>query len=104
QLNQNVNAFQRRFVSEIRRCDDMEKTFGYLEQELHRAGVEVPVSVVSPPAPVPRDALRIQEESEQLARELREVSGSRQSLRERLRELREYAHILRESQRFTGPL
>ncbi|XP_072279200.1 V-type proton ATPase 116 kDa subunit a 3 isoform X2 [Pyxicephalus adspersus] len=58
----------------------------------------------SPLAPSPKDALRIQEESEQLAKELREVSGNRQTLRERLRELREYANILRESQRFTGPL
>ncbi|XP_063814447.1 V-type proton ATPase 116 kDa subunit a 3 [Pseudophryne corroboree] len=103
-LNQNVNAFQRRYVSEIRRCDDMETNFGFLEQELRKAGVSVPVSVLSPPAPLPRDALRIEEESEQLALELREVSGNRQTLRERLRELREYANILRESQRFTGPL
>ncbi|KAM8924565.1 V-type proton ATPase 116 kDa subunit a 3 [Pelodytes ibericus] len=103
-LNQNVNAFQRRYVSEIRRCEDMETTFGYLEQELRKAHVAVPVSDESPSAPLPKDALKIQEESEQLARELREVSGSRQSLRERLRELREYANILRESQRFTGPL
>ncbi|XP_075032496.1 V-type proton ATPase 116 kDa subunit a 3 [Mixophyes fleayi] len=103
-LNENVNAFQRRYVSEIRRCDDMEINFGYLEQELRKAGMTVPVSLLSPPAPSPRDALRIQEESEQLARELREVSGNRQTLRERLRELREYANILRESQRFTGPL
>lgn len=27
QLNPNVNAFQRRFVGEVRRCEDMEKTF-----------------------------------------------------------------------------
>ncbi|XP_040291684.1 V-type proton ATPase 116 kDa subunit a3-like isoform X1 [Bufo bufo] len=103
-LNQNVNAFQRRYVSEIRRCDDMETTFGYLEQELRKAGMKIPVSSASPPAPLPKDALRIQEESEQLAKELREVSGNRQTLRERLRELREFANILRESQRFTGPL
>ncbi|XP_053306322.1 V-type proton ATPase 116 kDa subunit a 3 [Spea bombifrons] len=103
-LNQNVNAFQRRYVSEIRRCEEMETTFGYLEQEIRKAGMNVPESTLSPPAPSPRDALKIQEESEQLAKELREVSGSRQSLRERLRELREYANILRESQRFTGPL
>ncbi|KAM3913424.1 V-type proton ATPase 116 kDa subunit a 3 [Leptodactylus fuscus] len=103
-LNQNVNAFQRRYVSEIRRCEDMETTFGYLEQELRKAGMKIPISSSSPPAPSPKDALRIQEESEQLAKELREVSGNRQTLQERLRELREYANILRESQRFTGPL
>ncbi|CAJ0932119.1 unnamed protein product [Ranitomeya imitator] len=93
-LNQNVNAFQRRYVSEIRRCDGMETTFGYLEQELRKAGMKVPDSSESPPAPLPKDALRIQEESEQLANELKEVSSNRQALRERLRELREYANIL----------
>lgn len=77
---------------------------GYLEQELRKAGTKIPVSSTPPPAPLPKDALRIQEESEELAKELREVSGNRQTLRERLRELREYANILRESQRFTGPL
>ncbi|XP_056387075.1 V-type proton ATPase 116 kDa subunit a 3 isoform X2 [Hyla sarda] len=103
-LNQNINAFQRRYVSEVRRCDDMETTFGYLEQELRKAGMKIPVTSAPPHAPLPKDALRIQEESEQLTKELREVSSNRQTLRERLRELCEYANILRESQRFTGPL
>ncbi|XP_068111650.1 V-type proton ATPase 116 kDa subunit a 3 [Hyperolius riggenbachi] len=103
-LNQNVNAFQRRFVSEIRRCDDMETTFGYLEQELRKAGLKMQVPEGSLPAPTPKDALRIQEDSEQLARELKEVSGNRQKLRERRRELQEYANILRESQRFMGKM
>ncbi|XP_073453184.1 V-type proton ATPase 116 kDa subunit a 3 isoform X1 [Aquarana catesbeiana] len=103
-LNQNVNAFQRRYVSEIRRCDDMETTFGYLEQELRKAGIKPKDPSGSPLAPSPKDALNIQEESEQLAKELKDVSGNRYTLRERLRELQEYANILRESQRFTGPL
>uniref|UniRef100_A0AAY5EXZ5 V-type proton ATPase subunit a n=1 Tax=Electrophorus electricus TaxID=8005 RepID=A0AAY5EXZ5_ELEEL len=29
-LNPNVNAFQRKFVSEVRRCEELEKTFGEL--------------------------------------------------------------------------
>ncbi|MGH0183993.1 UNVERIFIED_CONTAM: hypothetical protein FKN15_013579 [Acipenser sinensis] len=27
QLNPNVNAFQRKFVGDVRRCEEMEKTF-----------------------------------------------------------------------------
>ncbi|XP_009980480.1 PREDICTED: V-type proton ATPase 116 kDa subunit a isoform 3, partial [Tauraco erythrolophus] len=45
----------------------------------------------------------VQEQSEQLAQELREVSRNHASLRERLRELRRYLHVLHESQRFTSP-
>lgn len=56
----------------------------------------------SPRAPAAREALRVQEQSEQLAQELREVTRSRSSLRGRLRDLRQYLHVLREGQRFTS--
>uniref|UniRef100_A0A8C0J6T4 V-type proton ATPase subunit a n=1 Tax=Chelonoidis abingdonii TaxID=106734 RepID=A0A8C0J6T4_CHEAB len=100
-LNANVNAFQRRFVGEVRRCEDMEKTFSEC-QELRKAGLALGPCPESPLAPLPRDALRIQEQSEQLAQELREVSRNRESLGGRLRELQEYVQVLREGQRFTG--
>uniref|UniRef100_A0A674K004 V-type proton ATPase subunit a n=1 Tax=Terrapene triunguis TaxID=2587831 RepID=A0A674K004_9SAUR len=103
-LNPNVNAFQRRFVGEVRRCEDMEKTFTFLHQELRKAGLALGPCPESPPAPLPRDALHIQEQSEQLAQELREVSRNRESLGGRLREMQEYAQVLREGQRFTGQL
>lgn len=32
QLNPNVNAFQRKFVGEVRRCEELEKTFSELYQ------------------------------------------------------------------------
>uniref|UniRef100_K7G0Z9 V-type proton ATPase subunit a n=1 Tax=Pelodiscus sinensis TaxID=13735 RepID=K7G0Z9_PELSI len=89
QLNPNVNAFQRRFVGEVRRCEDMEKTFTFLHQELRKAGLALDPCPESPRAPLPRDALLIQDQSEQLAQELREVSRNRESLSGRLRELRE---------------
>uniref|UniRef100_A0A8C0J8T8 V-type proton ATPase subunit a n=1 Tax=Chelonoidis abingdonii TaxID=106734 RepID=A0A8C0J8T8_CHEAB len=102
-LNANVNAFQRRFVGEVRRCEDMEKTFSEC-QELRKAGLALGPCPESPLAPLPRDALRIQEQSEQLAQELREVSRNRESLGGRLRELQEYVQVLREGQRFTAVL
>lgn len=56
----------------------------------------------NPRAPLAREALRLQEQSEQLAQELREVSRNRAHLRGRLRELRQYLHVLCEGQRFTS--
>ncbi|XP_078512757.1 V-type proton ATPase 116 kDa subunit a 3 isoform X3 [Lissotriton helveticus] len=100
-LNQNVNSFQRRYVADVRRCDEMEKTFNFLDQELRKAQTPAIVQDENPPAPSPKDVMQIKEESEQLAQELREISRNRDSLHNRLRELREYANILRESQRFT---
>uniref|UniRef100_A0A8C7QJF4 V-type proton ATPase subunit a n=1 Tax=Oncorhynchus mykiss TaxID=8022 RepID=A0A8C7QJF4_ONCMY len=65
-LNPNVNSFQRKFVNEVRRCEEMEKTF----------------SDPLPAAPQPRELMAIEEESERLARELREVRrGEREARR-----------------------
>uniref|UniRef100_A0A8C1ZAX7 V-type proton ATPase subunit a n=1 Tax=Cyprinus carpio TaxID=7962 RepID=A0A8C1ZAX7_CYPCA len=69
-LNPNVNAFQRKFVSEVRRCEEMEKTFS---KSLN------PTIVYPYYSPQPRELLSIEEESERLARELREVRGERRS-------------------------
>uniref|UniRef100_A0A672QHC4 V-type proton ATPase subunit a n=1 Tax=Sinocyclocheilus grahami TaxID=75366 RepID=A0A672QHC4_SINGR len=85
-LNPNVNAFQRKFVSEVRRCEELEKTFKYLEQEISRSICPplkgpLPTATPIPSAPQPRELLSIEEESERLARELREVRGERRRSR-----------------------
>uniref|UniRef100_A0A4W5PCQ5 V-type proton ATPase subunit a n=1 Tax=Hucho hucho TaxID=62062 RepID=A0A4W5PCQ5_9TELE len=85
-LNPNVNSFQRKFVGEVRRCEELEKTFSFLEQEINRSLLPplhgpLPSPCPIPSAPQPRDLLTIEEESERLARELKEVSRNRDSLR-----------------------
>uniref|UniRef100_A0A8C7FSZ7 V-type proton ATPase subunit a n=1 Tax=Oncorhynchus kisutch TaxID=8019 RepID=A0A8C7FSZ7_ONCKI len=86
-LNPNVNSFQRKFVNEVRRCEEMEKTFTYLEQEIVRSlfppqAGPLPTPSPLPAAPQPRELMAIEEESERLARELREVRrGEREVLR-----------------------
>uniref|UniRef100_A0A8C1MMK1 V-type proton ATPase subunit a n=1 Tax=Cyprinus carpio TaxID=7962 RepID=A0A8C1MMK1_CYPCA len=73
-LNPNVNAFQRKFVNEVRRCEELEKTFVFLEQEIARSlSQKLQAPIPTPPAPQPRELLTIEEESERLTRELREV-------------------------------
>uniref|UniRef100_A0A8C4E4B3 V-type proton ATPase subunit a n=1 Tax=Dicentrarchus labrax TaxID=13489 RepID=A0A8C4E4B3_DICLA len=79
-LNPNVNAFQRKFVGEVRRCEELEKTFTFLEQEINRSLSPPLQGPLSPPcptplAPQPRELITIEEECERLARELKEVSG-----------------------------
>uniref|UniRef100_A0A8C7XJ00 V-type proton ATPase subunit a n=1 Tax=Oryzias sinensis TaxID=183150 RepID=A0A8C7XJ00_9TELE len=80
-LNPNVNAFQRKFVGEVRRCEELEKTFTFLEQEISRSlspplQGPLPLPCPMPSAPQPRELITIEEESERLARELREVRMS----------------------------
>lgn len=38
-LNPDVNAFQRNFVNEVKRADEMERKLRYFEEELRKAGV-----------------------------------------------------------------
>ncbi|XP_077102636.1 V-type proton ATPase 116 kDa subunit a 3 isoform X2 [Siphateles boraxobius] len=101
-LNPNANAFQRKFVSEVRRCEELEKTFKYLEQEINRSlcpplkGL-LPTATPIPSAPQPRELLSIEEESERLARELKEVSRNRDSLRNQLIQLSQYRGVLKQS-------
>ncbi|XP_070583891.1 V-type proton ATPase 116 kDa subunit a 3 isoform X2 [Erythrolamprus reginae] len=103
-LNPHVSAFQRRFVGELRRCEEMAKTFTFLAQEVQKAGRSLKPPEDNLPAPLPREAMQIQEQSETLSQELREVSHNREALLGQLRELREHIQVLQEGQRFTGQL
>ncbi|XP_037697968.1 V-type proton ATPase 116 kDa subunit a3 [Choloepus didactylus] len=93
-LNASVSAFQRRFVVDVRRCEELEKTFTFLQEEVRRAGLALPPPEGKLPAPPPRDLLRIQEETDRLAQELRDVCGNQQALRAQLHQLQLHAAVL----------
>ncbi|XP_048215649.1 V-type proton ATPase 116 kDa subunit a 3 [Perognathus longimembris pacificus] len=96
-LNASVSAFQRRFVVDVRRCEELEKTFTFLQEEVRRAGLVLPPAEGRLPAPSPPDLLRIQEETERLAQELRDVRGNQQALRAQLHQLQLHAAVLGQS-------
>ncbi|XP_061059840.1 V-type proton ATPase 116 kDa subunit a 3 [Eubalaena glacialis] len=93
-LNASVSAFQRRFVVDVRRCEELEKTFAFLQEEVRRAGLMLPLPEAGLPAPLPRDLLRIQEETDRLAQELRDVRGNQQALRAQLHQLQLHSAVL----------
>ncbi|XP_028271369.1 T cell immune regulator 1, ATPase H+ transporting V0 subunit a3b [Parambassis ranga] len=106
-LNPNVNAFQRKFVGEVRRCEELEKTFTFLEQEISRSSSPslkgpLPPPCPTPSAPQPRELITIEEESERLARELKEVSRNRDSLRAQLTQLSQYRGVLTRTHSLTA--
>uniref|UniRef100_A0A3P8ZH73 V-type proton ATPase subunit a n=1 Tax=Esox lucius TaxID=8010 RepID=A0A3P8ZH73_ESOLU len=106
-LNPNVNSFQRKFVGEVRRCEELEKTFSFLEHEINRS-LSPPLNgplrapFPAPSAPQPRELITIEEETERLARELKEVSRNRDSLRAQLTQLCQYKGVLTQTHSLTA--
>nr|XP_004611199.1 unnamed protein product [Sorex araneus] len=94
-LNQNVSSFQRKFVGEVKRCEELERILVYLVQEINRADIPLPEGETSPPAPPLKQVLEMQEQLQKLEVELREVTKNKEKLRKNLLELIEYTHMLR---------
>lgn len=55
-----MNAFQRKFVSEVRRCDEMERKLRYIEGELKKDSVAIPDVSELPKAPNPREIIDLE--------------------------------------------
>nr|XP_006640305.1 PREDICTED: V-type proton ATPase 116 kDa subunit a isoform 2 isoform X3 [Lepisosteus oculatus] len=99
-LNPNVNSFQRKFVSEIKRCEEMERILGYLLREIKKADIPLPEGEVNPVAPLPKHVLVIMEQLQKLEAELSEVTKNKEKLKKNLLELMEYTHMLRITRNF----
>ncbi|XP_028319003.1 V-type proton ATPase 116 kDa subunit a isoform X1 [Gouania willdenowi] len=99
-LNPSVSSFQRRFVSEIKRCEEMERILGYLLREIQKANIAIPEEAESPVAPPPRQVLEIMEQLQRLEMELSEVAKNKEKLQRNLLELIEYTHMLKITRTF----
>ncbi|KFP83936.1 V-type proton ATPase 116 kDa subunit a isoform 2, partial [Acanthisitta chloris] len=99
-LNPNVSVFQRKYVNEVKKCEEMERILGYLVQEIKKADIPLPEGDVAPPAPLLKHTLEIQEQLQKLESELREITKNKEKLRRNLLELTEYRCMLDVTQRF----
>lgn len=59
-MNVDVNSFQRKFVNEVRRCDEMERKLRYVETEINKDKVSVPDVQDVPHAPNPREIIDLE--------------------------------------------
>ncbi|XP_035657613.1 V-type proton ATPase 116 kDa subunit a1-like isoform X7 [Branchiostoma floridae] len=99
-LNPDVNAFQRKFVNEVRRCDEMERKLRFLEKEIRKAGIPIVDTGENPDAPPPREMIDLEATFEKLENEMKEVNTNQEALKRNFLELTELKHILRKTQSF----
>lgn len=60
QLNEELSAFQRKFVAEVKRCDEMERKLRYMEGEAKKEKVLILDALDIPKAPNPREIIDLE--------------------------------------------
>ncbi|KAL7060562.1 hypothetical protein AAHC03_09484 [Spirometra sp. Aus1] len=98
--NPEVNAFQRKFVDEVRRCDEMERKLRYIEGEIVKEGLPILEPDDIPESPPPREMIELESTLEKLENELKEVNLSVSQLKQTFMELTEVKFVLRRAQVF----
>nr|XP_016945921.1 V-type proton ATPase 116 kDa subunit a1 [Drosophila suzukii] len=101
-LNDEVSAFQRKYVTEVRRCDDMERRLRFVESEMKKDEVKLPLlkPEEEPSAPNPREAVDLEAQLEKTDNELREMSANGASLDANFRHMQELKYVLENTEGF----
>lgn len=98
-LNPDVNAFQRKYVNEVRRCDEMTRKLRFFEAEIQKANLHVngTETALNSPAPDSNEMQTMEAEFEQLEREMKEINSNEETLKKQELELKELREILRKT-------
>uniref|UniRef100_A0A8C6T5Z8 V-type proton ATPase subunit a n=1 Tax=Neogobius melanostomus TaxID=47308 RepID=A0A8C6T5Z8_9GOBI len=99
-LNPDVNVFQRKFVNEVRRCEEMDRKLRFVEKEIRKANIPTVDTGENPEVPFPRDMIDLEATFEKLENELKEINTNQEALKKNFLELTELKHILRRTQQF----
>ncbi|XP_076248904.1 V-type ATPase subunit a family protein Vha100-2 [Calliopsis andreniformis] len=100
-LNADVNYFQRKFVNEVRRCDEMERKLRYIEAEVRKDGVPISDDLTElPRAPNPRAIIDLEANLEKTGNDILELSQNAVNLKSNYLELTELRHVLEKTQVF----
>ncbi|XP_041717215.1 V-type proton ATPase 116 kDa subunit a1 [Coregonus clupeaformis] len=93
-LNPGTVAFQRRFVKEVKKCEEMERILRFLKNEVVKSNIHIPADFTSERIPLPRDVLDLESSFDKLEKELKEINSNRDTLRQNFTQLMEINHLL----------
>ncbi|KAG0201473.1 H(+)-transporting V0 sector ATPase subunit a [Mortierella sp. NVP41] len=102
-LNPDVNAFQRAFVNEIRRFDEMERQLRFFTTQIEKVGVHVRPSMHSSHLSRARSRQELDDLEERLSEHenrLLQMNNSHETMQRRYLELTELKHVLCEASDF----
>ncbi|KAM6449519.1 V-type proton ATPase 116 kDa subunit a 1 isoform 5-T7 [Liasis olivaceus] len=99
-LNPDVNVFQRKFVNEVRRCEEMDRKLRFVEKEIRKANIPITDTGENPEVPFPRDMIDLEANFEKIENELKEINTNQEALKRNFLELTELKFILRKTQQF----
>ncbi|XP_066146363.1 V-type proton ATPase 116 kDa subunit a 1 [Euwallacea fornicatus] len=99
-LNKDVNLFQRKFVSEVRRCDEMERKLRFIESEVRKDCVTIPDVSELPKAPIPREIIDLEAHLEKTEGDIKELTENSVNLKSNFLELTELRHVLDKARQF----
>ncbi|KAG0274443.1 H(+)-transporting V0 sector ATPase subunit a [Linnemannia exigua] len=102
-LNPDVNAFQRAFVNEIRRFDEMERQLRFFTLQIEKVGIHVRPSIPSTHLSRARSRQELDDLEERISEHenrLLQMNNSHETMQRRYLELTELKHVLRETSDF----
>ncbi|XP_013114900.1 V-type proton ATPase 116 kDa subunit a 1 [Stomoxys calcitrans] len=101
-MNEDLTAYQRKFVSEVRRCDELERKIHFIENEIRKDDITIPDLDFEnvPPAPKPREMIDLEAQLEKTEKEIIELAQNDVNLKSNYLELTEMLRVLEKTQGF----
>ncbi|KJH48870.1 V-type ATPase subunit family protein [Dictyocaulus viviparus] len=103
QLNANKNIFQRTFVREVRRCEELERKLRFLKRQVVECvpGIQLlPIDTTTVDTPSHFEINHLETELSELERDFVELNKNDSYIRRNLNEMREYEYVLRLVEQF----
>ncbi|XP_063909644.1 V-type proton ATPase 116 kDa subunit a1-like [Zophobas morio] len=97
-LNEDVHAFQRKFVNEVRRCDEMERQLRYIEAEVKKHDIPITEPEDLPRPPNPRQIIDLEAHLEKTESDIKQLTQSAVNLKSDYLDLIELKHVLEKTQ------